>query len=104
MAFGFNSIKNPTPAKLVFWIRVYTVFAGSTIGALPGATWIPHIVSDISSSLLGWSLAVANGIMPLFGVKIDQSEIPKEQVKVIDTDTAKLIFWFIAYNAILYSL
>jgi hypothetical protein len=79
MDFGRKQLKNPTPAKIVFWVRVYSVVAGILITSLASAPFhIPHEAGV--NWLLGLSIGVSNGIAPLFGVEVSGNRIPKDQV------------------------
>jgi len=68
--FGTSQVSNPTPSNINLWVRVYTVVAGVFLGWMVTSPLIgPHTQNTISS-ILGLSLALVNGIAPLFGIDI----------------------------------
>lgn len=84
--FGREQLRNPTPANINFWIRLYTVVAGCFMGWMQTATFIPNKWQAIISSIMGLTIAIGNGVAPMFGVPIAAQSVPTDQVSAIETD------------------
>lgn len=79
--FGRQENRNPTPAKFVFWVRIYTTVAVAFLAWMPTAEFIPHKFQDISTSIIGLTVTIANIILPYFGVQVKaDEEVPVEKV------------------------
>lgn len=87
VSFGRTQIKNPTPSNIVFWIRVFSAVAGVLMIWMPTASYIPHGLQDVATSILGLGLAVGNAISPLFGVEIKSDTVAKEDVTAVEPGT-----------------
>jgi len=80
-SFGISQISNPTPSKINLWVRVYTVVAGIFLGWMTTTNLIgPHTQNTISS-ITGLTLALCNGIAPLFGIELSDNGNSKVPVK-----------------------
>ncbi len=87
--FGTKMISKPTPASINLWVRVYTVVASTFLAWMITSPLIgPHTQNTISS-LIGLSLALVNGLAPLFGVEVnDNQKIAAKDVTAME-DTNK---------------
>lgn len=78
------SLKQPTPAGFVFWVRIYTAVMIAFISWMPTASYIGHKFQDISTSIIGLTVTIANIILPFFGVTDVPDKVPVEQVTSIE--------------------
>lgn len=89
MKFGRKQISNPTPAAINFWVRVWTVAAGILLTSMESLPF--HSVSGTFESTMKWflglTIALGNGLAPLFGVEIKKGEttVPIEDVKSMES-------------------
>lgn len=84
MAFGRQQLSNPTPQKIIFWNRVISITAGVLMVWMPTAKFIPHWFQDPSTSLLGLTIALSNGLSPLFGVEVKENKVDTDTVTAIE--------------------
>lgn len=92
MAWNFSrgSLRNPTPAGFVFWVRIYTTVMVAFLAWMPTATFIPHQFQDITTSIVGLTVTIANIILPFFGVDVKpDQEVPIEKVTSMETNGKK---------------
>jgi hypothetical protein len=90
--FGLPQVGNPTPSKINLWVRVYTVIASTFLVWMITSPLIgPHTQNTISS-LIGLSLALVNGLAPLFGVQVNDNQNVKasDVTAMEDTNIKKL--------------
>lgn len=80
MAFGTKQLKNPTPEKAIWRVRIFSAIVGVLMLWMPTAAFIPYNVQDVATSILGLALAISNAILPFFGVKTDQKNVPIKDV------------------------
>lgn len=85
VSFGRSQMRNPSPAGLVFWVRLVTIISGIFMGWMQTASFIPSKSQAIISSILGLALALGNGVIPLFGVEVKTDSVPIEDVTAIET-------------------
>lgn len=86
--FGTSQVTNPTPSKINLWVRVYTVVAGIFLGWMTTTNLIGPHTQNTLSSITGLTLALCNGLAPLFGVELTGARtVPIEEVTAIDTET-----------------
>lgn len=78
--FGRTQTKNPTPASFVFWVRVYTAVMVAFMAWMPTATFIPHNFQDITTSIVGLTVTVANILLPYFSVSTQAQNVPIDKV------------------------
>lgn len=71
--FGISQADNPTPSKINFWVRVYTVIAGIFLGWMATNNLIGPQTQNMLGSIIGLTLAMANGLAPLFGIDLGNS-------------------------------
>lgn len=83
--FGTGQVRNPTPAGINLWVRVFTIVAGIFIGWMQTTNLIGPLTQGVLSSILGLLLAIVNGLAPLFGVDITAASVPTDQVTAIET-------------------
>lgn len=85
--FGSSQVSNPTPSKINLWVRVYTVVAGIFLGWMTTTNLIGPHTQNTMSSIIGLTLALCNGLAPLFGVELTpaQKRVPVEEVTAMDT-------------------
>jgi len=88
MKFGRKQINNPTPASINFWVRVWTVSAGIILTSME---YIPfHTVSGVFESTMKWflgmTIALANGLAPLFGAEVKTDTVPVDKVTAIEEE------------------
>lgn len=74
--FGRTQTKNPTPASFVFWVRIYTAIMVAFMAWMPTATFIPHNFQDITTSIVGLTVTVANVLLPYFSVDTREESVP----------------------------
>lgn len=85
--FGVGQIQNPTPSKVILWVRVYTVVAAIFLGWMATFKYIGPNTKDLLNGLIGLSLAIFNGVAPLFGVNLSGSSYVKAtEVTAMDSD------------------
>lgn len=89
MGFGLTQISNPTPSIINLWARVITVVCGVFLAWMSTNDIVTPYWNHLLSGILGLVLALTNGLAPLFGVQISQSNVPTENVTAIDTDKQK---------------
>lgn len=80
--FGTSQIKNPTPSRINMLVRVFNVVSGVFMGwmmTVPNGM-IGNKTQGYVSSILGLSIALVNGVAPLFGIELDRKTVPSEQV------------------------
>lgn len=83
--FGRKQIGNPTPASLNFWVRVVTVICSTAIGWLSTTSDLMGPKSlKLTMGILGLTLALCNGLAPLFGVQVKDEDVPIEDVAAIE--------------------
>ncbi len=82
--FGRQQLGKPTPASIGFKITIISVICPVIILWLTTATYIPNIVSNITSSILSLIVALANVLKPFFGVNVEENSIPTEDVKEVE--------------------
>ena len=91
--FGTAQVSNPTPSKINLWVRVYTVVAGIFLGWMTTTNLIGPNTQNNLSSIIGLTLALCNGLAPLFGVDVSGAKYVKaEDVTAMETekvDTSK---------------
>lgn len=84
--FGRRQINKPTPSSIAFWVKAYTIIAGVFTVSMES---FPAELSAKAESwihwLLGFTIAGANGLLPLFGVDVKQKDVPLEDVKEMET-------------------
>ena len=80
ISFGTKQFNKPTPNGLSNAIQIYTVIASVVLAWMGTANFIPVHSSSVIQSILGLTIAVANGLKPFFGVTTDQKTVPIEQV------------------------
>lgn len=85
--FGRKQAGNPIPASFAFWVRIYSAVAVAFISWMPTASFISHNFQDISTSIIGLTVTMANVILPFFGVQVEEEEVPADQVKEIELNT-----------------
>ncbi len=84
--FNHRQLKNPTPASWVFGVRIYTMIATSIMAWMPTTTFVGHNFQDISTSILGLTVIIANGLLPFLGVETGaQRTVPIDEVTAMDT-------------------
>lgn len=76
---GRSQIKNPIPAGLIFWVRVFSVAAGIIVLWIGTVNFIDTHTKEILSSLLGLGIALSNGLLPLFGVQVEGKDTVKTE-------------------------
>lgn len=82
--FGRDQIKNPSPAALVFWVRVWSVIGGSVITGLESAPFhIPY--QSVMNWFLGLSVTIANLLVPMFGVQVTSKKVNTDDVTAMET-------------------
>ena len=79
ISFGYSQIKAPTPSNVLFLVRVFTVIA-AVIMAAPEPPFITHQNMASINWCLTISIAISNSVLPLFGVKTIQKDVPIEDV------------------------
>lgn len=85
--FGTSQLNNPTPSKINLVVRVYTVVAGVFLGWMVTNNLIGPNTQNVISSIVGLSLALVNGLAPLFGLDLSGAKYVKaEDVTAIDTE------------------
>lgn len=85
MKFGRQQINRPTPASINFWVRVWTVVAGILLTYMESVPF--QISAPVASTIkwfLGLTIALGNGLAPLFGAEVSRTSVPIEDVKVIE--------------------
>lgn len=82
--FGRRQIGRPTPASVGFKIMLISVVAPIIQVWMGTANYIPNKWSNIIVSVLALIIALANALKPMFGVEIEQSKIPTEDVKEVE--------------------
>lgn len=86
MKFGRSQINNPTPASINFWVRVWTVAGGIILTGMESFPF--HTVSGMVESTVKWflglTIALANGLAPLFGAEINSKTVSVDQVTAIE--------------------
>lgn len=80
MAFGAKQLKNPTPSNFVWGVRVYTAIAGAFMGWMPTVAFIPHSFQDIATPILGFTITIANVVLPFFGVETNEKRVDIKDV------------------------
>lgn len=85
ISFGAAQIKNPTPSRINLWVRIYTIVAGTFLGWMVTSPLIgPHTQNAIGS-ILGLSMALVNGIAPLFGIDLgNTTRVSAKDVSAMD--------------------
>ncbi len=83
-SFGRKQIGKPTPASISFKITVISVVCPVIQIWLGTASYIPNVWSNILVSILGLFIALSNALKPLFGVSVEESSVPTEEVKEIE--------------------
>jgi hypothetical protein len=83
--FGIPQINNPTPSKVNFWVRVFTVIAAIFLAWMSKTNLIGPNSKDAINQLLSLALLLTNGLAPLFGIDINSNaKIPADQVTAMD--------------------
>ncbi len=86
ISFGIPSINKPTPASLNRWVRTLTVVIGIFLAWMNTNTLISDHLQSVFNSIGGLLLALINGLAPLWGVNISDSEnVPAQDVKSMET-------------------
>lgn len=84
--FGKGQLRNPTPASVNLWVRIFTVTAAAFTGWMQTSNLIgPHSQNAISS-LLGLGITLANIIGPFFGVETGGAPVPADQVTAMESN------------------
>lgn len=87
--FGTSQVSNPTPSNINLWVRVYTVVAGIFLGWMTTTNLIGPHTQNALSSIIGLTLALCNGLAPLFGIEVTTGRrVPVEEVTAMDTKPA----------------
>ncbi len=89
MPFGLNQINNPTPSKVNLIVRVLTVVIASFLAWMATTDLVNAYWQHLLTGILGLVMSLINGVAPLFGVTVTQSNIPTETVTAVDTDKIK---------------
>lgn len=85
--FGRQQSRNPTPASIIFWVRLGSAVAGGLQGWMLTAKWIPADFQIISGSILGFLIMLANTVTGFFGVPVKEgSDVPADKVTAIESD------------------
>jgi hypothetical protein len=88
MKFGRPQIKNPTPASILFWVRVWTISGGVVLTSMESIPF--HTVSGVFESTMKWfiglTITLSNVLAPLFGVEIKTGTVPAEKVTGIEEE------------------
>jgi len=86
MKFGRKQINNPTPASINFWVRVWTISAGIILTSMESIPF--HTVSGMVESTMKWflglSIALGNGLAPLFGAEIKGTVVDVDKVTAVE--------------------
>lgn len=77
--FGVSQTANPTPSNINLWVRVYTVVAGIFLGWMTTTNLIGPHTQNALSSIIGLTLALCNGLAPLFGVDVSNNKYVKSE-------------------------
>lgn len=85
--FGRRQTGNPIPASFAFWVRVYSAIMVAFMAWMPTAHFISHNFQDVSTSIIGLTVTIANIILPFFGVQVEEEDVPTEDVKEIELTT-----------------
>jgi hypothetical protein len=83
--FGRSQLKNPTPANWAGFVKVFSVIAGIVIGWVGTQPFIPVETGTVIQSVLGLLLAIANGILPFFGVEVQGKTVNADDVTEMET-------------------
>lgn len=90
-SFGTDQIGKPVPHSIAFWCRVYTIIGACLMTAVKTAPFID--TGSVLEQSIEWffstTIAVANLLLPLFGVNVKGSYVPTEDVREIDTTKDK---------------
>ena len=86
MAFGFDQIKNPTPAIVNRRVRVATVVISVSLAWISTFSLMGPHKKEVISSILGLVLALINGLAPLYGVDVESKSVPTQDVASIETN------------------
>lgn len=86
MAIKFNraQLKNPTPASVSFKINIAIAVFSALGGWVGTASFIPAKPSTIIQSILSLLVLISVTIKPFFGVTVDESTIPTEDVTEVE--------------------
>lgn len=86
ITFKRNNFGKPTPAKIEFRLKIYVVVTSLVVTYLQTATYIPALPKEISTGILSLTVAIATSLVPFFGVHVEESTVPTEDVASIETE------------------
>lgn len=81
--FGAGQVKNPTPSKVNFWVRVYTVTSCAFLGWMATANIMGPNTKDLLTQILGLANILVVALSPLFGVEVS-GRVKAEDVTAIN--------------------
>jgi len=81
--FGAGQVNNPTPSAVNLWVRVYTVTASIFMVWLPTSGVVGPHTAQATCSILSLTLLLANGLAPLFGVKLPGKTVKAKNVTAV---------------------
>lgn len=89
IVFSRKSLNRPTPASFEFWGKIYIGVVGLILAWMPTNDIVPHHVQDVITPLANLFNSIIIFLLPFFGIKTDQEQIPVQDVKVAEDTTNK---------------
>lgn len=81
-----RGLEGPTPKHIARRIDLWTVIFGVLTTSVNSAPFITVEIASSVSWFLGIGIALLQGIKPFYSVEVKGTNVPVENVDVIDTD------------------